>query len=368
MRIVHVIPTLDRSGAEKQLVLLARGLKERGFDPRVIVLTRDGPLRADVESAGVEVALIGKRTRFDPGAFLRLTQTLKDLRPDVVQTWLFAGNSYGRVAALRAGVKTIVASERSVDPWKSGWQFALDGWLAKRTARIAVNSSGTRDFYVGHGLPADKFTIIPNAVVPAPPPSRSKADLLAELGLPPDSRLVADIGRLWPQKRHDDLIWAADLLKVVRSDVHLLIVGEGPLRHKLERFRRQVEIEDRVHFLGHRDDVPQWLGLVDALWLGSGYEGQPNVVLEAMAAGVPVVATDIPGTRDLVVPGETGYLVPVGDRAGFARMTQKILNDPDLAAQLGAAGRQRVVSEFTVARMIERYIELYQSLVGQAIA
>lgn len=362
MRIVHIIPTLDRSGAEKQLVLLAQGLKARGFEPHVIVLTRDGPLRADLESSGVEVTRIGKRTRLDPGAFLRLVRVLRALRPEIVQTWLFAANSYGRAAALRAGVGRMVASERSVDPWKSGWQFALDRWLARRTARIVVNSRGTRDFYVAHGLPPEKFTIIPNAVLPAAAPALSRGELLAELGLPPESRLIADIGRLWPQKRHHDLIWAADLLKVVRNDVHLLIVGCGPLRHKLERYRRQVEIEDRVHFLGHRDDVARWLGLVDVLWLGSGYEGQPNVVLEAMAAGVPVVASDLAGTRELVVPEETGYLVPVGDRAGFARMTQKILGDPALAARLGAAGRRRVEAEFSLERMIERYAELYRSL------
>lgn len=363
-RIVHVIPSLDRSGAEKQLVLLATRLPRAEWDVHVVVLSRDGPLREPLEAAGIEVTVIGKRRRFDPLAVRRLVGRLKELRPALVQTWLFAGNSYGRVAARLAGVPVIVAGERSVDPWKNRWQFWLDRWLARSTQRIVVNSTGTREFYVAHGLPSEKFVVIPNAVQTAQPPDRSREQLLTELELPLESRLIGAIGRLWPQKRVHDLIWAADLLKVVRRDVHLLIVGDGPLRKKLEKFRRQVDIEDHVHFLGHRADVSRWLAHLDLLWLGSGYEGQPNVVLEAMAAGVPVVATDIPGTRDLVVPDATGYLVPVGDRAAFARRSQQILNDADLAARLGDEGKHRALAEFSVERMVERYVTLYRDLLG----
>ncbi|HVX59565.1 MAG TPA: glycosyltransferase, partial [Pirellulales bacterium] len=111
-------------------------------------------------------------------------------------------------------------------------------------------------------------------------------------------------------------------------------------------------------------DVPRLLPHFDVLWLGSEYEGLPNVIMEAMAAGVPVVATDISGNRDLVVPGETGYLVPVGGRAAFAKETNRILDDDALAGQLGEAGRQRVLSEFTVEKMIERHGALYRELLA----
>ena len=138
-----------------------------------------------------------------------------------------------------------------------------------------------------------------------------------------------------------DAIWAADLLKVIRDDVHLLVFGDGPHRDRLRRFREQVVIRDKVHFLGHRNDLWQWLPHFDVFWSTSGYEGQSNAILEAMAAGVPVVATDIPGTRELVVPGETGFLVRVGHRAGFARWTNQLLDDATLSRRLGQAGRQR---------------------------
>ena len=149
------------------------------------------------------------------------------------------------------------------------------------------------------------------------------------------------IGRLWPQKRVKDAIWAADLLKVIRNDVHLLVIGDGPQRDRLLRFRDQVCIRDNVHFLGQRGDVPRLMPHFDVLWSTSGYEGQSNAILEAMACGVPVVATDIPGTRELVIPGETGYLVPVGDRAAFCKYTQRLLNDAALAARFSSAARSR---------------------------
>ena len=158
-------------------------------------------------------------------------------------------------------------------------------------------------------------------------------------------------------------IWAADLLKSARDDSHLLIIGDGPQRWRLERYRDQNEVADRVHFLGERNDVAHILPHLDCLWLASAYEGQSNAIMEAMLAGVPVVATDIPGNRDLVVPGQTGYLVPVGDRAAFARHTHVLLEDRNLAQQMGAAGRLRMQRDFSVDQMISRHAEFYRNLV-----
>jgi glycosyltransferase involved in cell wall biosynthesis len=361
-RILHIIPTLDRSGAEKQLTLLTTGLPRDEFDVHVCALTRGGPLAATLTEAGIPLQVIGKRHKADPLAFWRLKRHIEALRPQLVQTWIFAANSYGRAAALAAGVPCVVASERCVDPWKSWHELAIDRWLAHRSARIIVNSTGVSEFYTRQGIDAGKFVVIPNGVSPAPASTLSRAELLAELGLPADARLIGAVNRLWPQKRVKDLIWAADLLKVIRSDVHLLVIGDGPQLDRLLRFRRQVCIEDKVHFLGHRGDVAQLLPHFDVLWLGSEYEGLPNIVMEAMMCGVPVVATDIPGNRDLVVPGETGFLVPVGDRASFARHTNKLLDDADLARRLGEAGQRRMLTEFSVENMIDRHAALYREL------
>jgi len=361
-RILHIIPTLDRSGAEKQLTLLACGLPRDEFDVHVCALTRGGPLLADLERAGVPATVIGKRWRLDPWAFWRLRRHVTRLRPEVVHTWLFAANAYGRAAALACGVPRLVAAERCVDPWKGDFELAIDRWLARRTDWLVANSPAVRDFYVGQGLPAERFAVIPNAVPAAAPSTITRRELLDQLGLPDGVRLIGLLGRFWRQKRIKDAIWVADLLKVVRSDTHLLVLGDGPQRLRLLRFRDQVRIRDRVHFLGRRDDALNLLPHFDVLLSTSAYEGQSNAILEAMAAGVPVVASDIPGTRDLVVHGETGYLAPVGARAEFAKYIHRLLDDPALAARLAAAGRRRAEQEFGVEKMIAGYATLYRGL------
>jgi glycosyltransferase involved in cell wall biosynthesis len=368
-RILQIIPTLDRSGAEKQLVLLACGLPRDEFDVHVCALTRGGPLQAPLDAAGIPTSVIGKRWKVDPGAWWRLRRHIAAVRPDLVQTWLFAANAYGRAAALSAGVPRVVASERCVDPWKTWRELLIDRRLARRTDRIIVNSSGVADFYIRHGLPAEKFRLIPNGIEPAadrpPPDAAARQAVRTELGLPPGARLIAAVGRLWRQKRVRDLICAIGIVSMVHADAHLLIMGDGPLRRQLERLRDDVHLQDQVHFLGARDDVSRLLPHCEMLCLTSGYEGLPNVVMEAMAAGLPVVASDIPGNRDLVVPETTGLLFPVGDRSAIARSIHRLLEDPDLGRRWGAAGRQRIETEFTVARMVRRHANLYRELLHQ---
>jgi glycosyltransferase involved in cell wall biosynthesis len=271
-------------------------------------------------------------------------------------------------------VECLVAGERCVDTWKRPHELLIDRYLSRRTARIVANSPGVQEFYVGHGLAAEKFAVISNGIPPAPAPNATRSRILAELGLPDPTFLIGVIGRLAHQKRVKDAIWAVDLLRVFRKDVHLLIVGDGPHRPQLERFSDLVTTDNYVHFLGHRSDVPRLLPHFDLLWSPSAFEGQSNSVMEAMAAGVPVVATDIPGTRDLVVHGETGYLIPTRGRAaqsatvnetvarGLAKYTNDLLNDREKALRMGAAGRQRMLEQFSVPHMVAQYAALYRRL------
>lgn len=363
-RILQIIPTLDPHGAEKQLTLLATGLPRDRFDVHVCALTRGGPYEATLREAEIPITVIGKRWKLDPAAFWRLKRHIAALKPDLVHTWLFAANSYGRAAALAAGVEHIIGAERCVDPWKARHELTIDRYLARRSDRLIANSAAVRDFYLRRGLPTEKFRIIPNAVEIAKPSCVNRLELLSELGLPADARLIGAIGRLWPQKRVKELIWAADQLRCVYDGAHLLVIGDGPLRGQLQRYARLCEVTDYVHFLGTRTDVPRFLPHFDLVWLASGYEGQSNAIMEAMAAGVPVVATDIPGNRDLVVHGETGYLIPPNSRSAFAKWTLPILEDAALAQRLGAAGKARMAAEFSVERMVGRYVDLYSEILG----
>lgn len=362
LRVALVIPTLDQGGAEKQLCLLACGLFRDGIQPTVVVLTRDGPLRSILDAAGVPCRLIGKRHKFDPIAYWRLRRALAELRPDVVHTWLFAANAYGRAAARSLGVPVILGSERCIDLWKGRWQLAIDRCLAHCSTGLTTNSQGVVDFYASHGIPAARFTVIPNGIPPRSVEPISRALAYQRLQVEPGRRLILAVGRLWPQKRYRDLIWAAELLGSLRDDTTLVIIGDGPQRGELLRHRDAVTHPRHVRFAGHRDDVLQLLPHAAAYWIGSEYEGQSNSLIEAMQAGVAVVATDIPGNRELVTDGQTGMLVTLGDRADFARKTRKLLEDPQLAAALGQAAQRQIERQFTVDAMVDAHVSLYRRL------
>ncbi len=363
-RILHVIASLDRAGAEKQLVLLARGLVQHDFDINVCALTRGGPRAAELRAADIPVRVLGKRWKGDPFALWRLTQYVRQLRPDLVHTWMFTANTYGRLAALMARVPLLVAAERCADPWKSWLQISLDRALARRTHRIIANSKGVVDFYTRQGLPSELFHVIAGGVPPAPDPTTSRTGLLRELQLPASARLIGAVGRLWPQKRVKDLIWAADLVHLIHPDACLLVIGDGPQRRSLERFTRLLEAETHIRFLGEREDVARIMPHLDVLWQGSEYEGLPNAIMEAMAAAVPVVATDIPGHRELVIPGQTGYLVGIGARTRRTHLTDRILQDSALAFRLGSTGRQHVLQHFRMDTMVQQYVALYEQLLS----
>jgi glycosyltransferase involved in cell wall biosynthesis len=362
IKILLLIPTLDRSGAEKQLMLLATHLPRSEFEVHVAALTRLGPYAAELEAAGIPVTVLNKRFKFDPVAYSRLRGLLNMHRPDVLHTWLFAANAYGRLAAGRQPLFPVIVSERCVDSWKAGWQLWLDRKLISRTTRLVGNSRSVAEFYGDLGVPAEKLTVVHNGIDLPAYPGDAREAVRRELEIAPQTHLCGFVGRLASQKRVMDLIWAFELIRVMHGDVAFIIVGDGPERAKLEHFVRSLEISQQVRFLGHREDATRLLPALDVFWLASDFEGLSNSIMEAMAAGLPVVASDIPPNRELVVDGATGYLAPVGDRVAFAQLAERILLNPPLAQQLGSAGRERIAAHFSVEKMVDGYARLYREV------
>ncbi len=363
LHVLQVIPTLDRSGAEKQMMLLACGLPRDRFRVEVAALTRLGPLEVDLRAAGVPVTLIGKRHKIDPVGYRRLEAFVRDGRFDVVQTWIFAGNAYGRLAAHRAGVPVILATEMAVDLWKGRLERVVDRWLARWTDRVVGNSEAVVQYYRDLGIPEAKLARIYSGIGPEEPTEVDPAQVRREFGLEATTRLVLFAGRLAPQKGVDVLLRSLDLLQHVEPGVVTLIAGDGPLRTTLEEQARSFGLlGGAVRFLGHREDVPRLLAAADLLVLPSRYEGLPNVVLEAMRFAKPVVATAAPGTRELVVDGETGLLVPIDDVGAHTEAIRRLVRDPELAMRMGRAGRERVGRCFGLETMIDQFAALYEDL------
>ena len=366
LRLCHIIPTLDRSGAEKQLALLACRQHAQGMPVEVVALTRGGPYERRLREVGVPTTVLGKRFKLDPLTLRNLHRHLKAGRPDIVQTWLFAANSYGRLAASWAGVPTLVATERCVDQWKGPVERFVDRRLLARTDAVVANSRAVAGFYRRAGVPEDKLHVIPNAaVLPAPVRDAAevpgRAERLATLGLE-DRFTLLFVGRLWPQKRLRDLIWAVSILELAGYHANLLVVGDGPLGERLRQFAHGLHLDGRVTFLGHRGDVPELLTLADAVAIPSEYEGMPNVALEAMAHARPVVASRIAGMDEVVVHDGTGLLVEPKSPVALSQAVIRLLTEDGLAVRLGRAGRARVKQRFTEDAMVAAYDGLYRRL------
>jgi glycosyltransferase involved in cell wall biosynthesis len=367
LRVLQIIPTLDRSGAEKQMVMLAIALPRERYHVEVAALTRLGPLASDLREAGIPIHALKKRFKLDPVTLARLTKLMREGRFDIAQTWIFAANVYGRIAARRAKIPIVLATEMAVDQWKSGAHLAIDRRLSSWTDRVVGNSDAVVAYYAQAGIPREKLVRIYSGIEPTEPATVDGGAVRVELGLAPDAPLILFAGRLYPQKRVDDLLFSLDLLQHVEPRARTLIVGDGPLRDRLIERANAFQLLDakRVQFLGHRNDVPRLMAAADLVVLPSAYEGLPNVVLEAMRLAKPVVATAAPGTTEIVIDRRTGILVPIGDRPAMTKAIRAVIGDRDFARQLGEAGRLRIHSDFQLDTMVDQFATLYESLASE---
>lgn len=364
VRVALVITELDVGGAERALVALATGLDRRRWEPSVIGLGPEGPLSEPLRKAGVQVECLGASPRQPWRALVGLVRSLRGFRPEVVQSFLFHANGAARLAAPWAGGPWVVGGIRVAEREKA-WHRWLDRWTSRLAAGSVCVSEGVRKFSREVvGLPGDRLVVIPNGVDAA---TIDQAEPVARESIAVDegSHLALFVGRLTRQKGVEVLLEAAAEVAAERGDWNLAIVGDGPGREELEaRGSACANLAARIRWLGRRSDVPGLLKAADVLVLPSFWEGMPNVVLEAMAARRAVVGTDVEGTSELVVPGQTGWLVPAGDPRTLARALKEAAGDPDRVRRFGEAGRARVVENYSPERVVEAYERLWAGLLG----
>ena len=361
IRIAFVIPTLDQSGAERQLTLLAKGLPRDEFAVHVIALNRGGPFAEELRAAGISVEVLGKRFRFDPLTYLRLRNSLRAFKPDVVQSFLFAANSYVRLPGIAPSGCKVVVSERCVDSWKSGWQLAMDRRLIGGTNAMTANSISVASFYETVGVPKVLITVIPNAM-PSLHAKYTREQAREILGLRPEDRVVGFSGRLAPQKRLPDLIWGFQLLHQVVENARLVVLGEGPERDSLAAFASQLGCREKIIFTGHRQDAWPLLVALDAFVLPSEFEGMSNSLMEAMSLGVPCVASDIAPNLELITHEETGLVFPLGNGPELTKALVRVLQSPELSSKLGNAGQHLIEAQHAVDQMVNQHRTLYDCL------
>lgn len=353
---------MDQSGAERQLYLLATSLPS-DFEVRIVALNRGGFFAERLRAAGISVDVLQKRFRFDPLTWWRLRRILKRDRPDVVQSFLFAANSYVRLPGVCPSQTKIVVSERCVDSWKSGWQLKVDRWLKNRMHAMTANSESVAEFYRATvGVTDNQLSVIPNGVPEVEDSLPDHASIRSELGLPADARLVGFVGRLAPQKCLKDLIWGFHLLKSSTENVFLVLVGDGAIRDELAEFATSLGCRDLIHFLGHRADAADISKQLTAFCLPSSFEGMSNSLMDAMSMGVPVAVSDIPANLELIEDGVNGLVFEQGQGPKIGMALKRLIDDYDLAQQLSSAARDKIVLQHSVQQLVERHVDLYRKL------
>lgn len=363
--IAFCITELDRGGAEKAFCELVTGLDRQQWNPRVFCLGPRSYFVDVLEARGITVACFnGKGVLTVLLVLWRLTRALRTFQPALLQTFLFHGNVIGRMAGRLAGVPIIVSGIRVAER-QARWHVWLDRWTNQLVNHNVCVSQGVADFSIQETrLPANKVSVIPNGVDFDTYAQATPADL-SEFGFDQQCPVIITVGRLEEQKGIPDLLHAVAIVVQRRPDCQFLIVGEGTDRAVLEALAAKLSLGDFVRFLGHRSDVPRLLRASSLFVLTSLWEGMPNAVLEAMAAGLAVVATDVEGTREVIDSERSGLLVPPANPEEVAKAMLRVLNDPALASELAHNSQTTALKTFTNFAMVGAYERLYRELTSR---
>ena len=370
LRLLYVIPTLEVGGIEQLVLMLATRFDPEEFRVQVCGLTEDGAMTAKFRDAGVPCASMGKREGLEPALTWRIRRLARRVRPHIVHTHNQGSLLYSVLACMGPGRPILAHTEHTrleeELPKAAGRHLAVNRILFRRVdlfIDIAHHLSRfSRDRF---GIPEERLCVIPNGVdlerFGEGLEARRQA-VRRSLGLEREEKAILVVAGLREQKDHMTLLRAMRAVVQVQERARLLVAGTGPTESRMREYMDQVGLARYVRLLGRRDDVPDLLAAADLFVLPSLFEGLPICLLEAMAAGLPVVATDIPGNDEVVVDGETGCLVPRGDADRMAAAIARVIGPGEFGRTFGAAGRERVKAMFDLDRMIRTYEESYRKV------
>lgn len=362
-KVLHLIPTLEGGGAERQLALLAAEQSSLGYEVHVALRRRDGVFMDLLRNSRVEIHPLGDLRNINPLLFRRISAVICKVKPDVVQTWLPQMDVTGGVAALWNSVPLVLTERASKLAADSFWLLT---WLRKqvgRRAKAVVANSVTGSDYWRSLLPKSTgLYTIPNAIDVAS--IQNVPPMLSEL-TQNDKKVFLVVGRLSHQKAVEIVLKAVSLL-AERGRIRVLVMGNGPLRGELEELIDALKIGDNVVMLPFQLGWWGWLKSADALISMSRYEGNPNVVLEAMAAGCPLILSDIPEHREILTD-ESASFVPGENPMKLAAAIEMVLADPDSARKKSELAK-KFVDSLTIQRAAAAYENVYASVIrGKAL-
>lgn len=383
MNILFLVTQMERAGAQKAILSLAADIDAQGHQVCVVTMYDKGGCAESLQQEWnlpiVDLKMkdpgerhpLAKLSHFVRGLW-RLRRLMRERSIDVLQTFSHYSNMIGPPVGSISGVPIRVSSQRASLREAPTWLRRIDAAVANSSCvhMMTAVSDATRRFCIEEeGIRPEKLLTIRNGINPQPwLPADSpdqRRDRRRELGIGADAGVVTTISRLHPQKGHRFLLDAAENILALNPACRFLIVGDGESRGEIEAAVRARGLQAAIHLLGVRSDIPQLLWLSDVFVLPSLWEGLPNVLLEAMAAGIPVVATDVDGVSEIVDDGKTGILIPPKDPDAIASAVNRLLHDEALADSLRRAARQAVTERFSPVKTTASYLELYSRLWGR---
>lgn len=372
----YLIPALSVGGTERTLVELANGLNKDRHDVTVWTIFEQNPLAdrlaSDVRhrTLGVQGVIPNNEARIAraerpieyPLAPLRFIRAVRTHKPDILQSFLFYDNVIARIAGKTTPETTVISGVRSVPDSQPISQALLDRVTLPLSDYVVSNSRAGVQYVADRGASRNRIGVVPNGRNLSKYRDADSSNVRRSLGLQADSRLVGTVGRLIERKGQMDLLEAWPAVRSHHGDAHLVLVGDGPERETLEARVAKMGESDTVHFLGMREDVPNLLASFDAFAFPSHFEGLPGALIEAMAAGLPIVTTPVNGNSELIENYRNGLHVSPKHPDQLAWALIRILAEPELAASLGKQAQADAFEQYTVDRMVTAFETIYNRL------
>ncbi len=364
MKVLFVITELEIGGAEKQITELSLRLKKRGWDVSVISLKEEGYFAPRLRQGRVPVVALKMRKLSFLKGFAELKRYVKNWKPALIHTHLFHPNVMLRLVKLLIKFPSLVCSVHSIREGGNlrGLMYRLtDGWC---NLVSFVSRKGMERYIRKHWVRREKAVWIPNGVDVDVfrPEYNGKKEKRKKMGFG-DEFLWLAVGNLRRPKDYPTLLNAFRIVLETRPDSFLLIAGEGPLRKELVELTRKLGLEQKVFWLGKREDVPDLIRIADGFVMSSLWEGMPNVLLEAQASGLPAVATSVGDVEWMILEGQTGFVVPPSNPEALADRMVFFMNlPPDLREEMGKKARSFVLKNFSMEKIVDRWEQTYQNL------
>lgn len=359
IHVLHCIGSLGGGGAERQLRYLAAELRNRGLDFHLAYI-RGGPNMDGLEAAGVDLHPLSSRHNYDPRLLGSLIHLIREIRPQLIQTWLPQMDILGGMAARVTGIPFIITERSVAAAHRQWWRSQLRGWIARRASAIVANSDSGSRYWLKRS-PAHRVATIRNGV-PHQEILRSPMPSLASYGISEDAKILLFAGRYSAEKNVLVLIDAMARVLAARPDSVAVLFGQGPMRPQMIELVRHSGMQERIRILDYTADLWNWMRRAAVFVSISTFEGCPNTVLEAAVQRCPLLLSDIPAHHEIFSP-ESAQFACAESASEVAAALLNVLRDPDAASQRAERGFA-VAVRFSVANMAEQYLNLYRAVLN----